>query len=372
MNPIRILFTIPNFNTAGSGKALLNIAQRLDTDRFEAHIACKTDEGAFFETVKNSGIPVHVFDYEPPMRPIKALLKKGWRVSRKLKKINPDIVHSFHYNNNYGEAVAARLAGCRWVFTKKNMNWGSDGANAWKIRSQLAKHIIIQNSDMKKRFYPNTKKVSLIERGIDTQKFLAQQPNPLLKEQMNTPENARVIITVANMQPVKGLETLIKAFAKLHPQNSDWHLWLIGDDATTYGLALHKLVSRMDMEQYIHFSGKQLNVVPYLDVAEIFVLPTNATGEGSPVALIEAMINGKVVLGSDVPGIKDQLAHVPQHLFSAGQAEALAEALHKLMVNDTKTNTIVGDSFRKYALHKYSIEREVQEHEAVYQRVVGG
>ena len=32
---IKILFTIPNFDTAGSGKALLNIALRLDREKFE-------------------------------------------------------------------------------------------------------------------------------------------------------------------------------------------------------------------------------------------------------------------------------------------------------------------------------------------------
>ena len=31
---IRILFTIPNFLTAGSGAALLNIVERLDRSRF--------------------------------------------------------------------------------------------------------------------------------------------------------------------------------------------------------------------------------------------------------------------------------------------------------------------------------------------------
>ena len=77
---LRILFTIPNFNTAGSGKALLNIAKGLDKNKFEVHIACKTDEGEYFKVVKDSGIPVHVFNYEAPMRPVSALVKQGWKI----------------------------------------------------------------------------------------------------------------------------------------------------------------------------------------------------------------------------------------------------------------------------------------------------
>lgn len=127
---LKILYTIPNFNTAGSGRALLNIAKGLDKNKFEVHIACKIDEGEFFKVVKDSGIPVHVFNYEAPMRPVFQLLKQAWKISRKLKEIKPDIIHSFHYSNNYGEALSAKLAGAKWVFTKKNMMWGSDGANA--------------------------------------------------------------------------------------------------------------------------------------------------------------------------------------------------------------------------------------------------
>lgn len=369
---IRILFTIPNFNTAGSGKALLNLASQLDKHIFEVHIACKTDTGAFFKTVQASGIPVHVFDYEPPMRPLMKLFRQGWAISRQLKKIEPDLIHSFHYNNNYGEALAARMAGCKWVFTKKNMNWGSDGANAWKIRSRLAAHIVIQNREMKTQFYPTSRKTTLIERGIEIEKFAPGACFTHVKEQMNTPVDGRVIIAVANMFPVKGIAVLVDAFAQLMPNYPDWHLWLVGDDSTSYGMEVHESVSRQQLGNQIHFAGKQNNVVPFLDCAELFVLPTLATGEGSPVALIEAMVNGKVVLGSKVPGIQDQLAHVPQHLFPAGDADALAAALRQLMNNDRKANEILGASFRKYARTKYSIEREVRDHEAVYKNLVNG
>ena len=60
---LRILFTIPNFDTAGSGKALLNIATRLDKEIFEPHIACLHDRGDYFQVVKESRIPVHIFNY---------------------------------------------------------------------------------------------------------------------------------------------------------------------------------------------------------------------------------------------------------------------------------------------------------------------
>lgn len=371
MKRIRVLFTIPNFNTAGSGKALLNLALGLNKKHFDAHIACKSAEGSFFEIVKNSAIPVHIFDYEAPMRPVWKLFSAGWKASRKLKQIAPDIIHSFHYNNNYGEAIAAKLVGKKWVFTKKNMNWGSDGANAWKLRSALADTIIIQNAAMKSRFYPNTKKTVLVPRGINVANFAPGEPDLSLRAQMNTPDSGRIIIAVANMVPIKGLTFLIDAFAKLETEFQSWHLWLIGDDQTTYGQELHQRVSALQLDDKIHFSGKQINVLAYLQHAELYVLPTISVGEGSPVSLLEAMANVKVTIGSNVSGIADVLAPWPELLFPPENSERIALRLRSFMQQTTEANRVFGNILKAHVETNFSIEKEVLAHESIYMNVVG-
>ena len=70
MKKIKILFTIPNFDSAGSGKALFHIADGLNRELFEPHILCLHKKGVFFETVEKSRIPVHVFNYLPTEVPL--------------------------------------------------------------------------------------------------------------------------------------------------------------------------------------------------------------------------------------------------------------------------------------------------------------
>ena len=48
-----------------------------------------------------------------------------------------DLIHSFHYGPDYSEALAAKIAGIPWVYTKKNMNWG-DSKNVEKTRQTLS------------------------------------------------------------------------------------------------------------------------------------------------------------------------------------------------------------------------------------------
>lgn len=371
---IRILYTIPNFNTAGSGKALLNLALGLNPEKFEAHIACQNDTGSFFEVVKNSGIPVHVFNYIPKSRPITTMFSESWKVSRQLKKINPDVIHSFHYSDNYTEGLAARLAGIKWVFTKKNMSWGGSSGKGWQFRSAMASAIAVQNTDMQKQFYPYSKKTTLIPRGVNVANFTVQVPQAAVREAMQTPSDARILICVANMVPVKGVELLIEAFSSLSAAHPEWHLWLVGDIKSDYGNALIAQAKQSEASSKIHFSGKQANVRQYLDHAEIFVLPTKDEGrrEGSPVALLEAMANGKVVIGSGVPGVKDQLQKFPENQFEPGNWQNLKIKLGALMQNSKAENKVLGHVFHEHVANNYTIQQEIERHEAFYLKLLHG
>ena len=350
---------------------MLNIALGLDSTKFEAHIACQTNKGVFFKIVEESGIPLHVFDYIPKSRPLHAMFKQTWHVSRKLREINPDVIHSFHYSDNYTEALAAKLAGIKWVFTKKNMSWGGGSGNGWKFRSALANGIAVQNTDMITNFYPESKKVGLIPRGVDVKKFEFDGKDDAVKIAMKS-ENQRVIICVANMVPVKGVELLLKAFDTLHSSNANWSLWLIGDIVNAYGQSLTEQASQLKSADFIHFSGKQPDVKRYLNHAEIFVLPTKDEGrrEGSPVALLEAMANGKVVLGSAVPGVKDQLSKFPEHQFEPGNWKSLYQKLTVFMANSVQENKVIGQQFAMHVQTNYSLETEIKRHEEFYKKVL--
>ena len=48
MEKIKILYTIPNFDTAGSQKPLFEIAKLLDKNKFIVEIVCLHNRGDFF------------------------------------------------------------------------------------------------------------------------------------------------------------------------------------------------------------------------------------------------------------------------------------------------------------------------------------
>ena len=63
---------------------------------------------------------------------------------------------------------------------KKNMHWGGKSKNGWKLRTFLAQHVIAQNEYMIEWFFPQSPKVTLIQRGVDTIQFSPKSKNQKL------------------------------------------------------------------------------------------------------------------------------------------------------------------------------------------------
>jgi glycosyltransferase involved in cell wall biosynthesis len=145
-------------------------------------------------------------------------------------------------------------------------------------------------------------------------------------------------------------------------------LIIVGDYDNDYGRSLLQLVSKQVNKTNIIFSGKVFNVNDFLNRSELFVLPTLNKGrkEGSPVAILEAMACGLNVIGSKIPGIKDQLKGFEGHLFKAGDENDLGIKLRHFMLLQSIENHDIGKNFRSHVKDNFSLNHEVNKTENVY------
>ncbi len=354
----RILFTIPNLNTAGSGLALFKLLTNLNQEKFDIHVLCLHSKGALFKRFEDFGFKIHILNYTHRMRPILNGLKHCWGISRWLRKNKFDVVYSYHYSADYSEAIAAKLAGSKWVFVKKNMGWFGSSYRAWRLRSFLADSIIIQNNEMKKVFYPKSPKAKLISIGVDTEEYyeLEEYPKDLLPFKVT--RNTKIIGVVANFVPVKGIEILIDAFNSLYIDH-DLRLVLIGDNNNNYGQIITQFVKKLRIPpERICFAGKQTNINEWLNTFDLFVQPS-LRGEGSPIAVQEAIASGTLVIGSRICGVEDQISQTPNLLFEPGSTRALSEKIkYVLSLNKAEINLLKLNQ-KQHLLENYTLEAEV-------------
>ncbi|WP_179315804.1 glycosyltransferase [Winogradskyella undariae] len=357
MKKIKILYTIPNFDTAGSGKVLYDLAKGLDPNKFEVHIACSHFKGAYFKTVEELGLPIHEMETTVPLRPYWNLLKRIYPYQKFIKEHGFDIVHSWHWSSDWSEVLGARVGGAKFVYTKKAMTWG---AVHWKIRSYLANYIITINAEMRD-YFPKKRQQKLIPLGIDTEYYSPDYFCDLRNSEIFT------IITVANLVPVKGIEVLIEAVELLH--SKDIQIQILGDERSNYAKKIKEDVLNRNLGEKIVFLGKHVDVRPFLAQANLYVIPTLNAGrkEGMPMALVEAMSMGVPVLGSDISGINFVLKDFKNYLFEAGDSHGLAEKIEKFKELTTVERFKIGQDLRHYVVTSFNMDVFVKAHEELYE-----
>ena len=357
---IKILFTIPNFDSAGSGKVVYDLAKNLDKDKFEVAIACHNSKGDFFKEIESLYLPIYFIEIEASIRPYFTFFSRIKPYKNFIKEHQFDIVHSWHWSSNLSEVFASRLGGAKFIYTKKAMSWGN---THWKLKSYLSDFIITINHEMV-HFFPYKTNQKLIPLGLDTTYY---NPDLFNNKKEGTIFN---IITVANLVPVKGIEIIIKALYKL--KNKSLFLTVLGDDRDPYAEKLREMVEELELKNQIQFLGKTIDVRPFLSQSDLYIIPTlnDSRKEGMPMALVEAMSMAKPVLGSNISGINFVLKDFPEFLFEAGNPVDLSIKINLFYKKNRNEQLTIGQSLRKYVIKNFTIEKCIQEHEDLYMKLI--
>lgn len=201
-------------------------------------------------------------------------------------------------------------------------------------------------------------KTTIIPPGVNVGHFY-----PIAKDEARGyihQEKETMILFVGRIEPLKGIETLIRALGVLRSRNeideSKICLTIIGGDATATEenmgeemIRLQKIREMLGVESLVNFIGKKSqNELPYYySAANMVVVPSRYESFG--IVALEAMACGTPVIASDVGG----LAHLVQdgvtgYRVPENDPDALADKL-ALLINHPELQNQLGKNAAKYA-----------------------
>ena len=142
---------------------------------------------------------------------------------------------------------------------------------------------------------------------------------PLFAQQSPNPS----VLFVGRIEQAKGVETLARAFAAW--DNPHAELVLVGAKAKNFNL--DKLLDSLDITNRTNvFPDRPQWMLPTLyQQSSMVVLPSHNEGLGN--VLVEALLCGRPVIGSDIPGIKDIVREPLGLRFPCRNHLALAQAM---------------------------------------------
>lgn len=187
--------------------------------------------------------------------------------------------------------------------------------NSWMVKD-----------DIVKRFGVAPEKLHVIHNGVDLAYFhpgLRVEHRDRIRDELDIPAHAKVVLFVGSGFERKGLSPLLKALAGLE----DVHLLVVGKDRAS--ARAKALAASLGLSARIHFLGARTDVRPFYGAADVFALPT--LYDPFPNAVLEALACGLPVLTTPGSGaaelVNNHCARVVDALDSDSQSRALTELL---------------------------------------------
>lgn len=160
-----------------------------------------------------------------------------------------------------------------------------------------------------------------------------------------------VILFLGRLDPIKGLDLLVRSFVKLASRHRDAMLLVAGPDQGNTQRGMQEFLTRAGVAGRAVFTGlvEGANRSAALSLADIFVLPSYSEGFSS--AVLEAMVAGLPVVISEhchFPAVAERQAG----MVIGADEEELTKALDTLLA-DPRLRRKMGDRARALASSQY-------------------
>jgi L-malate glycosyltransferase len=361
----RVLQLLLSLDPGGTERLVTDIARRLHPE-WPMAVCCLDKPGSWASMLEREGIPVSALGREPGFRP--AL---GQAIARLCRTQRIDVIHAHHYSPFiYGAIARAWAPGVSVVFTEHGRL--SDAPPSAKRRAanmvfkRLPSAVFAVSEDVKRHLvgegFP-ADAVDVIYNGIDP----GPPPDAALRERVRRElgvEDAEfVVATVARLDPVKDLATLIQATAEMSGRHRT-RLVVVGDGPERG--SLERLSADAGVRDRVSFIGFRDDARQWLAGCDAYA--NSSISEGVSLTILEAMAAGLPVVATRVGGTPEVVDDVCGRLVPARDPRALARALEELAAAPELRRTL-GSAARRRVESRFTIARMVEDYANVYREV---
>lgn len=374
---IRVSHIITGLDTGGAEMALYRLLSRLSPDYY-AHVISLTSLGDIGKQIQDLGVTVEALGMKACVPNPLSLFE----LARKLKGLEPDIVHTWMYHADLIGGLAARLA------RVPKLTWSIRNSDLSVDKTKQTTRGIVRTCATLSHFMPDkiiscsrTARDIHVARGYDKSRFIiipngfdlsVFQPDYTARDQvrqeLGIPANAPVIGLVARFDPLKNHQGFFEAAGMLHAVRPDVHFVLAGKDVDPSNPAVAAWVRNAGVERVTHLLGIRSDI-PRL-TASFDVASSSSWGEAFPNAVGEAMACGVPCAVTDV-GDSAHIVGDTGLVVKPGDMRGLANAWDKFLSILPDERRFLSEHARKRVAENFDLGVVVEHYEALYQALLG-
>ena len=374
----KILFVNDEMVMGGVARVLNNLLKEMDKDKYEIDLLILHKHGELLKEIPEG---VNVLEGTPFFRTVDIPLKQcnlsnifPWLrqrllmrfdlIENKIKKERKKILRK-QYDVEFAakEGFCTIFVGCgdtpiklNWVLTDyKEENFSKNHMGLVKkmlerIDLNIACSDTVNNSYREVFGVDNIKTIYTV---VDNEMIRGKSLEPL---DITTDEKKINIICVARFHEQKGLDRLIRVYARLKDY---YKLTIVGDGALKDELV--SLARSLNVYDDITWTGILMNPYPYIRKNDLYVLPSRF--EGYPTITIESLISGTPVLALEVAGVKDQIDEEYKGWVIPNDEEKLFEKLDQLK----ESKTVLLEYKKQLSTYYYDNKKIIAQFEEIFE-----
>ncbi|MCR5666876.1 MAG: glycosyltransferase [Eubacterium sp.] len=317
MKKIKIAYILHGLATGGTESFVINVIQRLDSERYDIAIILAVNEGARQQRedeAEKLGVKIYRTNDLDGVQKIASHYSKLISI---LKKTGPyDVVHANMDLFNGINLRAAKKAGVKQRICHAHVPQSQSADQVGKpfvIRTyQKTMRRLIQNnaticlgcseSANEYLYGPDWKmnpRCAVVYNGIDLNKYrMVKVDRETFLESNHLPTDRRYIITVGRMSAVKNPLFALDVIKQLHEKNPEYaYLW-VGDGEMR--AQVKNRIDELKMNDYVWLLGVRKDIPEVLQVGEAFLL--TSIFEAFAIVLLEGQVSGlPCICSSSIP-----------------------------------------------------------------------
>lgn len=367
---IKVLHILDSLNRGGAETMELDLCRNAAANGLDLTFVA-TGGGDLEHEFRNSGV-----DFIRLNRRLPVDLRLASKLRRIIKDRNISVAHSHQPVEALHLYLATRGSEVKRVLTLHGVYAGTKNDLALKFVLPRMDARVVLGKDLaawlaKEQGIDANLSFAVINNGVDSARLLSTRRT--LRTELGLAEDATLLGMIANFYADRRKDqlTVCKALPKLFARDPAAQFVFVGSSAGAQHL-FDECVSfcrQQGVSDRVHFLGKRADIPDVLSSLDLFVL--SSRWEGSPIAVMEAMMMGVPTVLSDIGPLKEVSSDGSYAvLFRSGDADDLASRLIQL-VADPESRSRLAAAARQWAMSQFSIEAHIANLSRLYNSLSG-
>lgn len=356
---------------------LARLVEHIDRKRFVPIVVSLTTLGPVARHIAEMGIGCHALGWRRGLPPLWGF----WALVRLLRRLKPDVVHTWMYHADLAGGLAAKFAGAVpviWCVRHGRPDQAMRRLTRWIVRvsavmsAWLPKRIIVCSqaaSDVHIASGYNAGRICVIPNGIDIERHRPDSESRHdLRTELRLTETDYLVGHAARFDPQKDHETLLRATRLVLESLPNTHFVMCGEGVTWNNPALVKMIRESGIAgERLHLLGRRDDIPRVLCSLDVYW--HSSYGESFPNVVAEAMACGVPCVATDC-GDTAEIVGDAGTIVPPGSAVQLRNGLVEILTMPESARASLRARARNRVVSRFDIRDVVARYEACYEAVV--